>query len=91
MNVLANNDVIEFLKDAMDSSENQVVRFEIAGMGWGGPKFRLVLDEQSEKDSIYETNGVKFAVAKRYDYLVDGIELIKTECGIDIRNSESCG
>ena len=91
MKVLADIDVTEFLKDAMDSSENQVVRFEIAGMGWGGPKFRLVLDEQSEKDCICETNGVKFAVAKRYDFFVDGIELIKTEYGIDIKNSGSCG
>jgi hypothetical protein len=33
MKVLADNAVTEFLKDVMDSSENQVVRFEIAGMG----------------------------------------------------------
>lgn len=91
MKILADADVTEFLKEAIGTSENQVIRFEIAGMGWSGPKFRLVLDEQNDKDSIYEVNEVKFAVEKRYEFLVDGMELIKNEYGINIKNSGSCG
>lgn len=48
------------LKEKLNPNNiNQGVRVKITGIGWGGPRFGLVLDEPSKSDNIYESNGIK--------------------------------
>lgn len=52
----------EFLKDNGVTAD--VIRIHFAGMGWGGPSFNLVLDEQKETDNVETIEGLNFLVAK---------------------------
>ena len=40
------------------------IRIFLAGIGWGGPKFNLALDEQKENDEIYSEDSVDFVADK---------------------------
>lgn len=55
----------EFEKVLTDNNiETNTVRIVISGMGWSGPSFGLVLDEQKENDNVTEINETKFLVEK---------------------------
>lgn len=43
---------------------SNTIRIYLAGMGWGGPAFNLVLDEQIENDVIEQIKDIKFIVQK---------------------------
>ena len=46
--------------------ENGVEKFDIrinlAGVGWGGPVFNIVLDEQSDNDEVVKIEDITFFV-----------------------------
>ena len=48
--------------------ENGVEKFDIrinlAGVGWGGPVFNIVLDEQSDNDEVVKMEDITFVVDK---------------------------
>lgn len=52
----------QFLNDNEVTAD--VIRIHFAGMGWGGPAFSLVLDEQKESDNTEEMQGLTFLVDK---------------------------
>lgn len=52
----------EFLNENEVTAD--VIRIHFAGMGWGGPAFSLVLDEQKETDNKEEMEGLSFLVDK---------------------------
>lgn len=53
------------LKELISKRKNPddtVLRISFAGIGWGGPKLELTLEESREKnDIIVETQGIKIA------------------------------
>lgn len=64
--LLADNDI-----------DKNIIRINLAGMGWGGPSFNIVLDEQKEDDISCTINDLTFIMKKElYDqfgeFLVEG-------------------
>ena len=57
MSDVAFKDFKQLLED--NKVENNTVRINLAGMGWSGPMFNLVLDEQKNDDMEFEVNGLK--------------------------------
>lgn len=58
------------------------IRINLAGVGWGGPVFNIVLDEQSESDLLEKIADINF-IAKK--------ELIDEYGGFTILSSEENG
>lgn len=64
--LLANNDI-----------DKNVIRINLAGMGWGGPTFNIVLDEQKDDDIACTVNDLTFIVSKEIydqfgDFIIEG-------------------
>lgn len=62
--------------------ESDTVRIIISGIGWGGPSFGLVLDEQKETDNVTLINDTNFIVDK---------ELSKEYGALTIKSSDENG
>ena len=43
----------------LNDNENKYLRISIQGIGWGGPRFGLTLDELNENDEQVEISGIK--------------------------------
>ena len=56
----------EKLKNILEekNTPSAKVRIFLAGIGWGGPRFSLALDEQKENDETYSENNVDFIADK---------------------------
>ena len=53
------------IKQKSKNSENAMLRISFGGMGWGGPSFRLALDELKDEDDIVEVHeGIKIVYNK---------------------------
>lgn len=91
INVIIHPEVLNELKKKMDYLNKDVVRFKVAGFGWGGPILNIVLDEQKENDIIEEVNGVKFAADNQISTLVKNPEIIKIENEFTVKKSRNCG
>lgn len=59
MNIKFKDGTTEILKSELNKKGKSAVRIVIQGIGWGGPKLGLVLDEQKNDDMVFETNGLK--------------------------------
>lgn len=64
--LLADNDI-----------DKNIIRINLAGMGWGGPSFNIVLDEQKEDDLACTINDITFIINKDLhdqfgDFIVEG-------------------
>lgn len=59
-----------------NSEDKGYVRLYIAGIGWGGPKFGIALDEQKENDEVYVEDEINYIVDKDllHNYSVFNIE-----------------
>lgn len=90
MKVNASKEVLEALKDSLKDEGKNAVRFEIDGFGWGGPTFIIVLDEQKEKDSVYEVDGVKFVAEEEISFLINGLELVVIGGKVAVKASGCC-
>ena len=55
-------EIKKVLKEKNTTSKK--IRIFLAGIGWGGPKFNLALDEQKENDKIYTEESVDFVADK---------------------------
>ena len=62
MNINITNKALNEIKKVTKgkNSTSKKIRIFLAGIGWGGPKFNLALDEQKENDKIYSENNVDF-------------------------------
>ena len=74
INNKALNEIQKVLKEKKSTSKK--IRIFLAGIGWGGPRFNLALDEQKENDKIYSENNVDF-IADRS--LIDQYEGFKID------------
>lgn len=55
--------------------ENFVIRINLAGMGWGGPVFNIVLDEQKDTDIAEKINDITFLIDKALVTDFEGFEI----------------
>lgn len=57
---------------------SNVIRIYLAGMGWSGPAFNLVLDEQKNDDTVTQIKDMTFLVEKD---LVNQFGSFTIKCG----------
>lgn len=64
-------------KEVLDqnSIDNYVIRINLAGMGWGGPVFNIVQDEQKDSDLAETVKDVTFVVDKKLVNDFEGFEI----------------
>lgn len=78
MNINITNKALDEIKKVLKEKNltSKKIRIFLAGIGWGGPRFNLALDEQKENDKIYSENNVDF-IADRS--LIDQYEGFKID------------
>ena len=64
MNIKFKNDTAEVLKSELSKKGKSAIRIVIQGIGWGGPKLGIVLDEQQNDDIVCEVDGLKVVAEK---------------------------
>ena len=84
MKVIANNDVLEFLRD-YELKNKKVARIKLADACCGMIEPEVVFDVQRDDDVCYEIDGVKFLIKKEYDFLINIVRLERTAFGVDIQ------
>lgn len=67
----------QFLADNEVTAD--VIRLHFAGMGWGGPAFNLVLDEQKSEDNTEIIDGLTFLVDKKVTEQFGTLEILSGE------------
>lgn len=67
----------QFLDD--NKVENYNIRVNLAGIGWSGPMFNIVLDEQSENDVVEKVQDINFMVDKELVDEYQGFVILSTE------------
>lgn len=73
MSVKITDDAKKEVVSMMGSSgyKNPVLRLNIAGFGWGGPRLGLVLDELAENENVIVENEVKITYDRRIEDYVN--------------------
>ena len=53
--------IAAYNKEKISFKESPILRIDVAGVGWGGPSFKIVLEElkENKNDIIEEFQGVK--------------------------------
>ena len=66
MNIDITSKALDKLKNVLEekNTSSAKVRIFLAGIGWGGPRFSLALDEQKENDKIYSEDGIHIIADK---------------------------
>ena len=66
MNIDITSKASEKLKNILEekNTPSAKVRIFLAGIGWGGPRFNLALDEQKGNDKIYSEDGIHIIADK---------------------------
>ncbi len=67
MGVIRISDVAyDEFKGLLDQNElpNYIIRINLAGMGWSGPSFNIVLDEQKDTDIVETVKDITFLIDK---------------------------
>lgn len=62
---------------ASNDIDKNIIRINLAGMGWGGPSFNIVLDEQKEDDLSCAVEDITFIINKELheqygDFIIEG-------------------
>jgi hypothetical protein len=85
MKIIADKDVLDFLKNYLEGKDNKVVRIKLVEACCGLGELEVGYDIERESDVSYELEGVKFVTNKDYAFLINRVELEKTLFGIDIK------
>ena len=66
MNIKITDKAKEMIRETIDKKgvSDPVIRIYIAGFGWGGPNFGIVLDEQKENDYKVKEDDISYVVEK---------------------------
>lgn len=77
---MSENAAKEFKQFLVDNEVTaDVIRLHFAGMGWGGPTFNLVLDEQKSEDNIETIDGLTFLVDKKVTEQFGALQILSGE------------
>lgn len=70
-------DKLEVLIDKKGYSEDVFLRIDtVRGIGWGGPRFKVVLDESTnEEDTVLEYDGMKIVYKAKYEKYIANTEI----------------
>lgn len=80
MKIYVEEDVLNYIGDALKEKQKSMVRFLFKGYTWSGTIFDVVLDEQKENDDITEIGGIIFGCDKaKAFYLNLGYKLLINE------------
>ena len=86
MNIKITENAREKIKDAMDKSEfkKPALRIMFAGVGWGGPKLGMALDESDNaKESVINNDDINIILDRNITNIINA----ETPIVIDYRNS----
>lgn len=73
MTINASSATCDLLKAQLEKKAKKYVRVNMAGFGWGGPAFSIVLDEQINKDDItVVVNDITFLINNEFENFLDG-------------------
>lgn len=62
---ISNETFVEFKQLlASNDIDKNIIRINLAGKGWGGPSFNIVLDEQKEDDLSCNIEDITFIISK---------------------------
>lgn len=66
MNIKVTHKALDEIKKVLaeKNKSTKVIRIFLTGIGWGGPKFNLALDEQKENDETYSEDSIDFVADK---------------------------
>jgi hypothetical protein len=84
MKIVADNDVLDFLKEYLKDKEGKVVRIQLVEACCGLGELEVAYDIEREGDDCYELEGIKFVAKKDFSFLLNRVELERTLMGIDI-------
>lgn len=72
MKINVSTETCDLLKSQLEKKGKKYVRLNMAGFGWGGPAFSIVLEEQIKNDDAScEINGVTFIVNNEFEGFLD--------------------
>ena len=67
------------IQDVIDEGNIPMIRLSM-GIGWGGPKLRLTLEESAlESDEIVEESGIQFLINERDKVYFDHVKVDYTK------------
>jgi Fe-S cluster assembly iron-binding protein IscA len=84
MKIVADREVLDYLKDYLKDKEGKAVRIHIAEACCGLGELEVAYDYQREDDIVEEIEGIKFVAKKEFGFLLNRVELERTLFGIDI-------
>jgi len=66
MNINITNKALDKLKKIFEekNGSSSKIRIFLAGIGWGGPRFNIALDEQKENDNVYSEGEIHIIADK---------------------------
>ena len=66
-------DKFKEIRKKANNPEETMLRISFGGYGWGGPKFKLTLDElKKNNDIVTESRGIKIVYNSDFGIFVDG-------------------
>jgi iron-sulfur cluster assembly protein len=67
------------IKEVLDNNPGKYLRVVFSGIGWGGPKLGLVLDEPKDKEKTTLVNGIEVLISDEAKHFADAstIDYIK--------------
>ena len=79
----------EKIQELLDQNKGKYLRMYVQGIGWGGPRLGLVLDEPEENEKPVQANGVDILVEERVNPFVKGatVDYVKNWLGEGFRIS----
>lgn len=90
MRVKADEEVLTFLKGYLADKPEKAVRFQLAEVCCGNADLEMVYDTSKDDDICIEIEGIKFVANRQFGFLINYVELEKTEFGVDIKKRYSC-
>lgn len=68
MKINVSKETCELLKAQLEKKSKKYVRLNMAGFGWGGPTFSIVLEEQfKDEDVQVNVNDITFIVSDEFE------------------------
>ncbi|MDP4089590.1 MAG: hypothetical protein Q8930_10015 [Bacillota bacterium] len=90
MNIKADREVMDFLKVYLAEWPNKAVRFRLAEVCCGQADLEMIYDKVREDDICIEIEGIKFVASRQFAFLINNVELERTEIGVDIKKRYFC-
>ena len=92
MNITSNAKPI--INEILDDNKGKFLRIYMAGVGWGGPRLGMALDEHQQTDKKYNLNGIEIIISQQDQKIINGFTIDYIDNyngkGLVINSSGSC-